>query len=124
MSNTVVIVDDHELIRMSMAAALTATGEVEIAAECADGQAAVELADALRPEVMLMDISMPVLDGITATERILREHPDTRVVIMTAAAGGDQREAALAAGAVGFVRKGEGIDIVVKAVLDACDGPG
>jgi DNA-binding NarL/FixJ family response regulator len=121
-SNKVLIVDDHELIRMSMAAALTATGQVEIAGECADGQAAIELARSLRPTVMLMDISMPVLDGLAATERILLEQPGMKVVIMTVAAGGDQRAAAMAAGAVSFVRKGEGIDVVVKAVLDAVNG--
>lgn len=119
MSSTVVIVDDHELIRMSIGAALSATGEIEVTGECVDGSDAVQAARELKPDVVLMDISMPVLDGLSATRQILDEQPAARVVIMTAATGQDQLEAAMASGAVSFVHKGEGIDVVVNAVLAA-----
>ena len=79
----VLLVDDHRLVRAGLAGLLEAAADLEVVGEAADGRQAVEVARAAAPDVVLMDVSMPVLDGIGATRAILAERPDLRIVALT-----------------------------------------
>lgn len=114
---TVVIADDQALIRAGFAALVASTEDLEVVAEAADGQAAVDAVRTHRPDVVLMDIRMPVLDGLRATETITAD-PDldgTHVLVLTTFEADDTVLAALRAGAAGFLGK----DVGPTALLDA-----
>jgi DNA-binding NarL/FixJ family response regulator len=100
----VVIADDQELVRCGFRLILTARG-IDVVAEAADGQQAVEAARRLRPDVALLDIRMPNLDGLEAARRVLAEVPDCRVIMLTTFDLDHYVYAALAAGASGFLLK-------------------
>jgi DNA-binding NarL/FixJ family response regulator len=100
------IADDSELYAEAIALTLELEPGVEVVGHARDGQEAVELALSLRPDVVLMDLDMPVLDGIEATKAVLRELPTTRIVMVTASADADDRRRAEAAGVAAYVRKG------------------
>jgi DNA-binding NarL/FixJ family response regulator len=107
-----VIADDQPLMRAGFRAVLEATGEMEVVAEAADGEQAVALARQLRPDVVLMDIRMPVLDGIEATRRL----PGHRILILTTFGLDDYIIEALRAGASGFILKDVPTAELVRAV--------
>ncbi|MCW2802371.1 MAG: liaR 5 [Propionibacteriaceae bacterium] len=100
---TVLLVDDHHMIRAGLAALIGAADDLEVVGEASDGELAVARALTVRPDVVLMDLSMPVLDGVEATRRILAELPATRVIILSADT--QRADDALAAGAVGYLLK-------------------
>ena len=102
---TVLLVDDHPLVRAGLADLLAGSEHIEVVGEAGDGRQAVELVAQLRPDVVLMDLSMPVLDGVTATRLVLQEAPSTRVVVLTSFADRHRMADAVAAGAVGFLLK-------------------
>jgi DNA-binding NarL/FixJ family response regulator len=103
----VVIADDQELVRTGFGMILNAVPEIEVVGEAADGHAAIALARELRPDVVLMDIRMPELDGIEATRRVIALHnePSTRVLILTTFDLDEYVFDALRAGASGFLLK-------------------
>ena len=101
----VLVVDDELLYAEAISALLDMNEGIDVVGIAADGRAAVEQAETLRPDLVLMDIQMPGLDGIAATERIRRRLPGTQVVIMTALAGDEHVERARTAGASGYVQK-------------------
>ena len=101
----VVIVDDHELVRDGLAKLLAFDGDIEVAATASDGSAAVSVVGDAEPDVVLMDLSMPEVDGIEATRRVLADHPGMRVVALTSFSEGPQVLGALDAGAIGYVLK-------------------
>ena len=111
----VLIVDDQELIRAGFRLILTARG-IEVAGEAADGAAAVEAERRLRPDVVLMDIRMPGMDGLEATRRILARSPDCRVLMLTTFDLDRYVYAALAIGASGFLLKDVTADHLANAV--------
>jgi DNA-binding NarL/FixJ family response regulator len=100
----VLVVDDQELVRVGFRMILE-RGGLDVVGEAVDGAAAVALAEALEPDVVLMDIRMPVLDGIEATRRILAARPETRVVVLTTFDLDEYVLAAVRAGANGFLLK-------------------
>jgi DNA-binding NarL/FixJ family response regulator len=111
----VVIVDDHPVVRFGLRALLATLPEVEVVAEAADGAQAVEAAVRERPDVVLMDLGLPVLDGLEATRQVVERVPGTAVLVLTMHADPDTVAAVLRAGARGHLLKG--VDQVV--LLDA-----
>ncbi|MFB7338376.1 response regulator [Streptomyces adustus] len=110
------VVDDHPLVRDTLSAALGRSALVDVVGVACDGAQAVEAAVRLMPDVVLMDLVMPVLNGAEATERLLTLRPGTRVVVLTSAVGGRLERAALDAGAATVLHKDAGIDTVLDAI--------
>jgi DNA-binding NarL/FixJ family response regulator len=120
MTVRVLIVDDLEFIREGFRMVLDATPGVEVVGEAADGAAGVAEAERLRPDVVLMDIRMPALDGLEATRRIVAlDGPPVRVLLLTTFDLGDYRGEALRAGASAVALKDTPPDELVAAVLAA-----
>lgn len=115
---TVLVVDDQSLIRQAVADILSSEADLEVVGEAVDGAQALSLAQELRPDVVLMDIRMPVLDGIGATSAICAdpELADTRVLILTTFEEDENLIATLRAGASGFIGKGSEPEEIVRAV--------
>ena len=101
----VLVVDDELLYAEAISVLLDMNEGIDVVGIAGDGRAAVEQAESLRPDLVLMDVEMPVLDGIAATRRIRRRLPATQVVIMTALIGEEYVEQARAAGATGYIQK-------------------
>ena len=99
------LVDDHALMRAGLAALLDAADGIEVVGQAADGQEALAAAERLAPDVVLMDLSMPVMDGVTATRELLRRRPGTAVVALTSFNDRSRVRDALDAGAVGYLLK-------------------
>jgi DNA-binding NarL/FixJ family response regulator len=118
----VLLVDDHQMVRAGLAALLGATDDITVVGEAADGAAAVREVAAHRPDVVLMDLSMPVVDGVEATRRILAEHPGVKVVVLTSFSDRDRVSEALGAGAVGYQLKDCEPADLVGAVRSAAAG--
>jgi DNA-binding NarL/FixJ family response regulator len=105
MGVTVVVVDDQEMVRAGFAALLSAQDGIEVVGQAADGQQALDVCARTSPDVVLMDVRMPVLDGVAATTRLLANPTDTRVLMLTTFDVDDYVYAALRAGASGFLLK-------------------
>ncbi|MGY1829858.1 response regulator [Geodermatophilus sp. SYSU D01180] len=118
----VLVVDDQALFREALVTLLGARPEVEVVGEAGDGHEALERAAAVRPDVVLMDLHMPVLDGIGATRRLRVEQPHVRVLALTTFDDDEDVFAALRAGALGYLLKDVSSDRLVEAVLSAARG--
>jgi two-component system NarL family response regulator len=118
----VMVVDDHDLFRVGLASELKTHPELEIVAQASGGKAAIRLAGELRPDVILMDLSMPDVTGPEATREILKRDPSIRVVALTIRAEEADIQAALSAGASGYVLKDASSDDVVAAMRAAIQG--
>jgi DNA-binding NarL/FixJ family response regulator len=105
MSIRVLIVDDHALIRDALVDLFSATGDIEVVGECSDGGEVLDAVGRLRPDVVLMDLKMPGVDGIEATRRVLGPHPEVRVVVLTGALTPATARQAHALGAAGYLLK-------------------
>jgi DNA-binding NarL/FixJ family response regulator len=124
MSVRVMVVDDQALIRDGLTTLLDATAGVEPVAAAANGAEAVSLADEHRPDVILMDLRMPVLDGVDATRQIKAAHPEIEIVVLTTHADDASILSALGAGARGYLTKDAGIAEISRAVQAAAAGQG
>jgi DNA-binding NarL/FixJ family response regulator len=118
----VLVADDHALFRYGMRAMLNSDPQFEVVGEAATGEEAVALAAELGPDIILMDIQMPGLNGIEATRKIVRAQPATGVVVVTMFEEDDSVFAAMRAGARGYVLKGGDADEVVKVVSAVAQG--
>ena len=105
MSIRVLVADDHEVVRQGLRTFLELDPELEVVGDAADGREAVRLAHRLRPDVVLMDLLMPELDGAAATQLIRHELPDTEVVVLTSVLDDAAVVAAVRAGAIGYLLK-------------------
>jgi NarL family two-component system response regulator LiaR len=121
-STRVLVVDDHDLFRVGLASALATNGDIEVVAQASGGKMGVRLAAELRPDVILMDLRMPDLDGLQAIREIMKADPSARVVALTVAAGEADVAAAIAAGASGYLVKDSPIDEVITAIRAAVSG--
>jgi DNA-binding NarL/FixJ family response regulator len=118
----VLLVDDQELIRMGFRLVLEAQEDVEVVGEAGDGGEAIASALQLRPDVVVMDVRMPAVDGIAATEAIVRRLPETRVLILTTYDIDDYAFAGLRAGASGFLLKNARPAELVAAIRTVAAG--
>jgi DNA-binding NarL/FixJ family response regulator len=118
----VLVVDDQTLLREARTTLLAACDEVEVVGAAADGVQALEMAALLRPDVVLMDLRMPVLDGVATTRRMRVEHPEVRVLVLTTFDGDDEVFPALRAGAIGYLLKDATAPRLVEAVQAAARG--
>ena len=118
----VLLVDDQALLRMGFALVLEAEDDLEVVGEAADGRSALEQVAALRPDVVLMDVRMPGMNGIEATERIVAVHPATRVLILTTFDLDEYAFSALRAGASGFLLKDARPTDLVAAIRSVASG--
>ncbi len=112
----VLVVDDQALFREALVALLAVQAGIEVVGEAANGKEAVEAVDRLRPDVVLMDLRMPVLDGVGATRRLHADHPRVRVLALTTFDGDAEVFPALRAGAVGYLLKDATTERLVEAV--------
>jgi DNA-binding NarL/FixJ family response regulator len=101
----ILIVDDHKLLRTSLKVILAAEAGLEVVGECTDGAEALDACTTTRPEVVLMDISMPKMSGIDVTGQLRLKHPQIRVLMLTASISADNIQRAASAGASGFLLK-------------------
>jgi DNA-binding NarL/FixJ family response regulator len=114
--------DDHALIRAGVASFLATEPGLEVVAEATNGEEAIERYREVRPDIVLMDLSMPVMDGLTAMRAILEEFPDARIVALTTYAGDEDIHRALDAGAMGYLVKDMMVAEVVKAIRQVMAG--
>jgi NarL family two-component system response regulator LiaR len=101
----VLVVDDHAIVRKGIRALLAEIADIEVVGEASDGQEAIDQADALSPDVILMDLVMPDVDGILATRRITADEAGPRILVLTSFAGDDKVFPAIKAGALGYLLK-------------------
>jgi DNA-binding NarL/FixJ family response regulator len=118
----VLLADDHGVIRDGLGRLISALDDVELAGVAADGVEAVERAQTIEPDVVLMDLDMPGLDGIEATRRILAQRPQTAVLVLTAFSDRARILGALEAGAVGYLLKDVASDEVAEGIRAAARG--
>jgi DNA-binding NarL/FixJ family response regulator len=118
----ILLVDDQALFRESLALLLNAQPDLEVVGEAANGQAALQQAAALRPQVVLMDLRMPVLDGVAATRRLRADHANVQVIALTTFDDDEDVFAALRAGAIGYLLKDVSGETLFAAVRAAARG--
>jgi NarL family two-component system response regulator LiaR len=120
----VMIVDDHHMVREGLKMFLSTHDDLEVVGEAADGVEAVELCPRVEPDVVLMDMVMPVMDGATATASIRAACPDTQVIALTSFVEEELVERALDAGAISYLLKDSQAERLAQAIRDAYDGRG
>ena len=115
----IVVADDHTLVRAGLVTLIARMPDVEVAGEAADGRAALRMVKELQPDIAILDISMPELNGLDAAEKIHHESPKTKVIILSMHANEEYVAQALKAGAVGYLLKDAAtveLDMAIKVV--------
>ena len=115
----VLVVDDHPILRLGLAIFFATQDDLDMVGEAGDGQEAIDLCGQLQPDVVLMDLSLPVMDGITATSIITDHYPRTRVVVLTNTLAAERKRAALRAGASSYLEKNVSNDTLADAIRAA-----
>ena len=118
----VVLVDDNEIVRKGLQAALEHSDDFTVVGQTGEGEEALGLAERLRPDVILMDVLMPGMNGIDACREITTALPDAKVLMLTAFSDRDSMDDALAAGATGYLPKLWGRDQLLNTLRDVVDG--
>jgi DNA-binding NarL/FixJ family response regulator len=106
LKTTILIVDDHELFRDGLKALINLQSDMEVVGEATNGQESISLARRLQPDVILMDVKMPVMDGMEATRRILSEMPGMKILALSVYSGDGFNAGMMSAGALGYILKG------------------
>lgn len=119
---TILLVEDHAIVRQGLCGLLNTDGHFQIVAEARTGREAVELARTLCPDVILMDIAMPVLNGLEATRQILADNPAAKVLILSAHSDDVYVERMSQAGVAGFIEKQTSAEILTKAIQEVAKG--
>ena len=118
----VFIVDDHAIVRKGLRALLTEIDDIEVVGEASDGQQAVNQTEIIQPDVILMDIVMPNMDGIEGTQQIKARQPDVRILALTSFAADDKLFPAIKAGAFGYLLKDSDPNELVQAIRQVYRG--
>lgn len=118
----VVLADDHPMFRYGLRAALSAAVEVDVVGEAGDGAELLTVVGQTRPDVVLTDLAMPKLDGVSATRQVVEQQPDVGVLVLTMHADDEAVFAALRAGARGYLLKGADRADIVRAILAVASG--
>ncbi len=119
---TVLLAEDHDIVRQGLCALLNRDGQIKIVGEARTGRDAVELAKSLRPDVILMDIAMPVLNGLEATRQIRARNSAAKIIILSAHSDDEYVERTIAAGVAGFLEKQTSAEILTKAITEVAKG--
>src|ERR1039457_5936581 len=119
---TVLLADDHTVVREGFRKLLDAEADLEVVGEAKNGRQAVELTGKLRPSVVVMDIAMPLLNGLEATRQIRKSFPDTKVVILSAHSDDAYIDQAVAIGAAGYLFKQDSGDNLSEAIREVQKG--
>ena len=119
---TILLAEDHAIVRQGLCALLNADGHFKIVAEAKTGREAVEMTAALKPDVILMDIAMPVLNGLEATRQILAANPAAKVIVLSAHSDDEYIKRMCAAGVSGFLEKQTSAEILTKAISEVAGG--
>jgi NarL family two-component system response regulator LiaR len=112
----VLVADDHAIVRKGIRALLATEPTIDVIGEAQDGREAISVADRLQPDVILMDLVMPGVDGLEATRHILACQPEVRILVLTSFAGDDKVMPAIKAGALGYLLKDSGPEDLIKAI--------
>ena len=118
----VLLVDDHALLREGLRTLVDAAPDLRVVGSAGDGLAALELVASATPHVVVMDLSMPTMDGVTATQRITAEHPGVQVLVLTSFSDGERVLDALDAGAAGYILKDAEPTELIAAIRSVADG--
>lgn len=118
----VLLVDDHEMVRMGLAAFLSTEKDIDVVGEASSGADGVELAQTLKPDVVLMDLVMAGMDGIEATKQLLNVHPDCKVIVLTSFHDDEKVYPAVEAGAFSYLLKTARATEIAEAVRQAYQG--
>jgi NarL family two-component system response regulator LiaR len=118
----ILLVDDHEMVRIGVSAYLQSQADMEVAGEAVNGEEAVKMALELRPDVILMDMVMPVMNGAEATEAIIREWPEAKIMIVTSFLDDDKVYPALKAGAVSYILKTSKASRIADSIRETMNG--
>lgn len=118
----ILLVDDHEMVRIGVSAYLQAQLDMEVIGEAVNGEEAVQLALKLRPDVILMDMVMPVMNGAEATEAIIRDWPEAKIMIVTSFLDDDKVYPALKAGAVSYILKTSKASRIADSIRETMNG--
>jgi DNA-binding NarL/FixJ family response regulator len=119
---TVLIVDDHEVVREGLRLSLSRAPHVRVVGEAADGRAAIELAERRKPNVVIMDVRMPGLDGLDATKELMKKEPNSAVLIFTAYSERSLLARGLESGAKGYILKEAPHETLVRAIEKVANG--
>jgi NarL family two-component system response regulator LiaR len=118
----VLVADDHAIVRKGICALLATEPDIEVVGEAREGQEAITQAQKLLPDVILMDLVMPCVDGLEAIQRITDSRPEARILVLTSFAGDDKVFPAIRAGALGYLLKDSGPDELVRAIHEVHRG--
>jgi DNA-binding NarL/FixJ family response regulator len=121
-STRVLIVEDHELSRVGLSVALKRSGAVHVIGEATNGQEAIHMANQLKPDLILMDIGLPLIDGINATKTIKQNNPDIKVVMLTSHDTGNEVLASLSSGADAYCLKDIKLERLMNVIESVMDG--
>lgn len=113
----VMIVDDHDVVRRGLAIFLQSFDDLQLVGQASNGYEAIEVCREVTPDIILMDLKMPEMDGIAATRAIRREHPNVQVVALTSFRDDDSVQSMMDAGAIGYLMKNSSIDELARTIL-------
>ena len=120
----VLLVDDHEMVRLGVSSYLSMQDDIDVIAEAKNGREGVEKALSYKPDIILMDLVMPEMDGIEATKEILRQWPEAKIIILTSFIDDEKVFPAINAGAKSYILKTSSASQIAKAIRDTYQGDG
>src|SRR5471030_1424873 len=119
---SVLLAEDHTIVRQGLRLLVEADGDIEVVGEAKTGREAVQMTRELRPGVIVMDIAMPLLNGLEATRQILKAFPGTKILILSAYSDAEYVEQVVKAGAMGYLVKQSSGDVLAKAIRELHKG--